>query len=97
MCEKNGATVKIKERKQMKEGGFDFMKSTKKRLSSLIICLAILAAAASNFFSEKLVTRAANDVTPSTKEYEVELYQTGIFLKREWMFREEKLYILPIQ
>lgn len=57
------------------------MKTTKKRLSSLLLCLTILAA--STLGSENLVVHAAGDVTPSTKEYEVELYQPGIFMGNE--------------
>lgn len=57
------------------------MKTTKRRLSSMLLCLTILAA--STLGSENLVVHAAGDVTPSTKEYEVELYQPGIFMGNE--------------
>ena len=71
------------EGKADEKGGLSFMKSTKKRLSSLILCLTILAAATNIFFNNEIEAGAANDVTPSTKEYEVELYQTGMFLGNE--------------
>ena len=58
------------------------MNTTKKRLSSLFLCLTILAAT-TTFYNHTLVAQAAGDVTPSTTEYEVELYQTGIFLGNE--------------
>lgn len=58
------------------------MKEIRKRLSGFGLCLMILFASGT-LGSAELIAHAAKDVTPSTTEYEVELYRTGIYLGNE--------------
>lgn len=57
------------------------MKRTGKRLSCLLLCMVLLAVGGMG--SDKLAVYAAKNVTPSTKEYEVDLYKANVFLGNE--------------
>ena len=53
-----------------------------KRLSSLFLCLPIATMLCASL-SGNLVVQAANDVKPSTEEYQVELFGRGSFVCNE--------------
>ena len=55
------------------------MRVMKKRILSLFLCLTFVAAAGA-LGGTKLEVQAANNVTPSKKEYEVELFKGGVYL-----------------
>ena len=55
------------------------MRVMKKRILSLFLCLTFLTAAGA-LGGTKLEVQAANNVTPSKKEYEVELFKGGVYL-----------------